>query len=719
MAVDSDMHDEPSRILAVAGEAVVCVQASGRITYANAAVDSLLGWSPDALVGRGHEVLEAQVAATGNDAEVADSLSFSEAVAAALSGRSVHCDDQRLRCRDGRLLAVESCATPLCVDDRVTSAVVTFHDITALRRREQELAESENVFRALMASLEQTPVILLDRNTTILSTFVAPTGAERYGLYRESVDGTRLTDMLPEDQAQNARDIVELVFDTGESQRAEQTVSLPTGEYVYDVHYSPVCGPNGRVRSVLSLSLDITDRVRAEEQIRSLAFYDSLTGLPNRRFFLERLEAALDSARRHGRLMALLFLDLDHFKRVNDTLGHSAGDRLLAQVAERLQSCVRTSDAVARTSASEGDTSVSRLGGDEFTLLLSEISTANDAAAVADRVVDALSTPFNLDRHEVFANPSIGIAVFPHDAGDAESLLRNADVAMYSAKSLGRNCYRFYADSMNETALRNLYLDGRLRGALDRDEFRLVYQPVRDARTGDLIGAEALLRWEDGESGLVSPAEFIPIAEDTGTILQIGEWVLQTACGQWSEWQRQGYVVPRLAVNLSGVQLRQDDLVDRIVEILEAAQLSPGKFELEITESTIMQEDASTISALSRLAEMGIGIALDDFGTGYSSLSYLRRFPIHRVKIDRSFVGGIATHPDEAALTSAIIAMAHSLRLSVVAEGVETQEQAIFLCDHGCDELQGYLFSPPIPAAKFRGYLDREKPDEEAADEPA
>ncbi len=447
------------------------------------------------------------------------------------------------------------------------------------------------------------------------------------------------------------------------------------------------------------------------EENRALAYYDSLTGLPNRRMYKERLAHTLQYAQHHGRLVATCFLDLDGFKRVNDTFGHVGGDQLLVEVAKRLIGCVRLRDSVARADAAEPDAALSRLGGDEFTFLLSEIADAHDAAKVAARILESLAKPFFVNRQEVFVSASIGIAVFPFDGEDAETLLRNADTAMYHAKGRGRNNYQFYAKSMNAAAGRKLHIESRLRRALDREDFVLHYQPLREAVSGRLVGAEALLRWHDAEMGPVSPAEFIPIAEDTSLIVPIGEWVLHAACAQSREWQSAGFRPIRISVNVSGHQIRQPSLVETVERVLRDTELSPDSLELEITESTIMQDDNVTLTTLQKLSEMGILLTLDDFGTGYSSLSYLRRFPLDRLKIDRSFVGGIQTNPDDAALTGAIIAMAHGLRLQVVAEGVETTEQAEFLRANGCDELQGYLLSPPVPPQEFARFLDTQKPD--------
>jgi diguanylate cyclase (GGDEF)-like protein len=448
---------------------------------------------------------------------------------------------------------------------------------------------------------------------------------------------------------------------------------------------------------------------QALEEKNALAYHDGLTGLPNRRLYLDRLHQAVISAQRRGRSMAVCFLDLDGFKRINDTLGHSCGDRVLQEVARRLLASMRASDSVARLPAERPGAELSRLGGDEFTFLLTEIAEPRNAANVAWRVLEALRKPFELEDHEVFATASIGIAMYPMDGGDAETLVRLADVAMYHAKSCGRNNYQFYDPSINAVSERRLRLEGCLRRALDREEFSLLYQPIRDAATGRICAGEALLRWESAEAQTVSPLEFIPIAEETGLIVELGEWVLRTACAQCEAWRQAGLQPIRMGVNVSGRQLRQPSFVARVARVLNETGLSPGQLELEITESTIMQEDEVTNAAFRALEETGVGIALDDFGTGYSSLSYLRRFPIDRVKVDRSFISGISANADDAALTTAIISMAHSLRRRVVAEGVETLEQADFLRENGCDELQGYLFSKPIRAEEFARLLEPAK----------
>jgi len=448
---------------------------------------------------------------------------------------------------------------------------------------------------------------------------------------------------------------------------------------------------------------------RSIKQIRELAQFDALTGLPNRRTFKDRAEQALLHAHQKNTIFAICFIDLDKFKRVNDTLGHSVGDKLLCEVTKRLSAVVRLSDSVSRVGKDDSHMGVARLGGDEFTLLLTEISDALVADRIARRLLEGLREPFQVAGHELHITASLGIAIYPFDGTDVESLLQKADTAMYCAKELGRDRYKFFSASMNNESARKLDLEERLRGAISRDELSIHYQPVRDAKTGQVVAAEALARWDDQDLGSVSPEEFIPIAEDAGLIYSIGEWVLRTACAQSRAWQAAGFLPIRMAVNLSGRQVRRPGFVETVAQILRDTGLSAAHLELEITESTIMQEDELIDAAFEGLNDMGIGLTLDDFGTGYSSLTYLRRFPITRVKVDRSFVEGIPGDTGNLAVTGAIIAMAHHLMMSVVGEGVETEEQAQSLRELECEELQGFLFSPPVSAPEFVRFLDREK----------
>jgi diguanylate cyclase (GGDEF)-like protein/PAS domain S-box-containing protein len=438
---------------------------------------------------------------------------------------------------------------------------------------------------------------------------------------------------------------------------------------------------------------DITERTYAEEQIKHLAYHDALTGLPNRLLFKDRLTVAISHAQRERSKLAVLFLDLDRFKVINDSLGHNIGDQLLQAVAGRIQSCVRESDTVAR------------LGGDEFTILLPHLPHGEDAALVAQKIIDAVRYPFQIEGREFFMTTSIGISLYPDDGIDAETLIKNADTAMYQAKEQGRDNYQLFNAFINAKALQRIALEHGLRKALLNQELAVFYQPIYDFRTGKISGMEALLRWNHPTLGMIPPAVFIPLAEAIGVMVPIGTWAMRVACGQAKAWHDQGYRTLSLAVNLSVCQLQQPDLLQRVEEILNETGLPARLRELEITESSAMQSPENSVRTLYELKKVGVRISLDDFGTGHSSLSYLKRFPIDTLKIDQSFVRDITHDPDTAAIVTAIIAMAHSLRLKVIAEGVEFTEQSNFLKRYSCDQMQGYLMKAPVPVDRFTELL--------------
>lgn len=447
--------------------------------------------------------------------------------------------------------------------------------------------------------------------------------------------------------------------------------------------------PVGRVWSFR----DVTDWKRAEERLIDLAHFDQLTGLPNRTLFQDRLRQALPQASRNGKLVALLFLDLDRFKLVNDSLGHTIGDLLLKEAASRLTHCVRKSDTVAR------------LGGDEFTVLLTNITSVHDAAKVAQKILDDFSRPFGLQGPELFVTPSIGITLYPFDGDDIDLLLKNADTAMYRAKQMGRNNYQFYSAEMNTATIAQLTLESSLRYALKRQEFLIHYQPQVDLKTGQITSVEALLRWQHPSLGLVSPQEFIPIAEETGLIVPLGEWVLRTACAQAAAWQKANLPPIRMVVNLSIRQFKQPQLIETVERVLGETALAPQHLGLELTETMLMENEERTVTILTQLNTLGIQVSIDDFGTGYSSLRYLKCFPIHILKIDQSFVREIETNATDAAIVVSIITLARNLGLRVVAEGVETAAQLQFLRANGCDGMQGHYFSKPLTSEDFEKKL--------------
>ncbi|HMC21342.1 MAG TPA: EAL domain-containing protein [Thermoanaerobaculia bacterium] len=435
----------------------------------------------------------------------------------------------------------------------------------------------------------------------------------------------------------------------------------------------------------------------ATVEMEHLAYHDALTGLPNRPLFMDRLIMAVAQASRSNQKIAVFFLDLDRFKDINDSLGHSMGDGLLKAVAERIRRCVR-----------EGDT-VARFGGDEFTLLIPRIDHIDDAAKIAQKILETLKIPFSISDHELFVTTSVGISIYPNDGGDPETLVRNADSAMYRAKDQGRDNYQLYAPAMNARALERLALENMLRKAISHRELVLFYQPIADMKTKTIVGVEALIRWKHPELGLLSPAHFISVAETSGLIIPIGDWVLRTACKQTKMWQKRLDSHLTVAVNLSARQFQQPNLAEIISEVLEETGLDAKCLELEITESNAMQNAENTIYTLRELKALGVRIAMDDFGTGYSSLNYLKRFPIDTLKLDQSFVREITTDPTDAAIATAVIAMAHSLDLKVIGEGVETEEQFAFLHKQKCDYIQGYLFSPPQAVENLETYLVERK----------
>lgn len=468
----------------------------------------------------------------------------------------------------------------------------------------------------------------------------------------------------------------------------------------------PVYSRSRQIIRVHGTLQDITELRNAEERIHELAYYDSLTGLPNRSYFLSQVKLALDHASRHSHMAALLFVDLDDFKRVNDTLGHGTGDKLLKAVAERISDCLYSSDAVCQTSFDRDNSNLARLGGDEFTVLLSEIGRAEDVNVVADRILDVVSKPFRFDDQEVFVTPSVGIAVFPRDGTLTETLLKHADMAMYDAKRAGKRTYRFFDESMHETASRRLIMELHLRKALELGELYLNYQPQLDVEMNRICGVEALLRWNNTELGPVSPANFIPLAEETGLIIPIGEWVLRTACRQARAWHIAGFDFERIAVNISVRQFSSTGFIELVKRVLEETGLDPSMLELEVTESLLMSDAAGAIEILDLLKATGIQVAIDDFGTGYSNLAYLKQFPIDRIKIDRMFVRDIVADPNDAAIATAVIEMAHGMELEVTAEGVETEAQLEILNKLRCDEMQGFYFGQPMSAEEIPAFVE-------------
>lgn len=460
-----------------------------------------------------------------------------------------------------------------------------------------------------------------------------------------------------------------------------------------------------RVRYMLRASQTTKNLLESERRLHRMAYFDSLTELPNRHFFLEHLQQMVALAQRQKRKLGVLFLDLDGFKRINDTLGHHLGDLVLQATGDRLRNCIRSSDTLVRAGKTQDGISLARLGGDEFTMLLSTIERGEDAVIVAERIRANLAQALVFGDHELYITTSIGIAIYPDDGETAEELLKNADLAMYYAKRAGGNMYRYFSTKMSETALHRLTLENHLRKAIERGELDLHYQPQLDVASGAFFGLEALLRWDSPELGRISPVEFIPLAEETGLIVGIGEWVLRRACRQAKSWRDQGIPLTRMAVNVSAIQFLHKGFSSLVATILDETGLEPDVLELELTESALINDEDDVLQVLQTLKKVGVQLAIDDFGTGYSSLSRLKNFPIDRLKIDQSFVSGIEQDSDNAAIVVAVIAMAEGMDMKVIAEGVETAGQLTFLTNKHCNEIQGYLLSKPLPKAQVEEFL--------------
>ena len=567
---------------------------------------------------------------------------------------------------------------------------------------ERQLREQGKYIRKLSRVVEQSPVAIIITDTAGTIEYVNPRFTQLTGYaFAEAVSKKPHILKSGETTAEEYGRLWETVSEGGEWW-GEFHNRKKNGDLVWvSASISPITDGAGKITHFIAFQEDITEQKLAGETIRQMAYYDTLTGLPNRSLFNELMQRALAQAHRHNRLLAVLFLDLDRFKVINDTLGHAVGDQLLQAAAQRLKECCRR----------DRDT-VARRGGDEFIILLPDIDDVQEAVRVAQKIIDAFSLAFVLPHIELFISTCIGISISPHDGKDTETLIKNADMAMYRAKEQGRNRYHLYTSAMDVQAFHRLTMENSLRRALQREEFLLYYQPKVNIKTGRIVCIEALVRWQHPELGLILPQQFIPLAEDTGLIVPLGEWVLRTACSQNKAWQKADFTPMRVAVNLSPRQFQQPNLAEMVEHALAEADLAPAWLELEVTESIMMQNMEKTIGTLRRLSNLGIHISIDDFGTGYSSLSYIKKLPVQTLKIDQSFVSDITINLDDAAIATAVITLAQSLRLNVIAEGVETLEQMELLDGLNCPEMQGYFFSRPLPASKITDLLaDRQWPN--------
>jgi diguanylate cyclase (GGDEF)-like protein/PAS domain S-box-containing protein len=673
-------------LLEAAPDAMVVVNQNGEIVLLNVQAENQFGYNRDELVGQKvtniiPEGFAERLIADGTRS-AAEALAQQIGTGIELSGRR----------KDGSDFPIEIMLSPLESAEGilVTAAI---RDISVRKQAEKHLAQMESRYRGLLEAAPDAMVVVNPRGEIVLLNVQAE---KQFGYSRDELLGQQVKNIIPEgfaerliaDALRSAEDALAQEIGTG----IELTGRRKDGsKFPIEIMLSPLESAEGIL--VTAAIRDITTRKKAEAEMTHSSEHDFLTGLPNRMLLNDRVNQAIILAPRHGKKVAVLFLDLDGFKHINDSLGHPTGDKLLQSVAKRLVDCVRGSD------------TVSRQGGDEFVVLLSEEEHSEDAAITARRMLQEVAEAHSIDQHDLHVTSSIGVSVYPDDGIDAETLIKNADTAMYQAKENGRQSYQFFKPAMNVRAVERQSIEESLRRALERQEFTLLYQPKINLKTGEIVGAEALIRWMHPTRGPVPPAQFIPVAEDCGLILPIGKWILREACHQARAWVDAGLPPTTMAVNISAMELRNDNFLGGVFAILKETGLDPSSLELELTESVLMKHAESTESILKALRAKGVQLAVYDFGTGYSSLSYLRRFSIDALKIDQSFVRQITTTPDDTTIVAAVISMGRSLKLRVVAEGVETEEQLAFLQAHQCDEAQGYYFSRPVLPDQFAKLL--------------
>ena len=677
--------------LEAAANAIVITDSHGTIIWVNHAFTTMTGYSREEALGNNPRLLK-----SGEQ-----SVSYYANLWSTISSGKVWRGEIVNQRKDGTSYTEEMTITPVTRDvgNPDNYFVAIKQDVTERKRSEEELYRAHQMLQTLLNTIPQR-VFWKDRNCSYVGcnrAFATDAGLNDPA----EIIGKSDFDLVWSETAEVYRTDDKLVMEQGSAKLGyEEIQDRPDGGRVWlRTSKLPLSDREGKVTGVIGTDEDITDRKVAEDRVQYLAYYDALTGLPNRSLLQYRLAKALASARRRKDRVALLFLDLDRFKDINDSLGHSVGDLLLQEVAERLKKWSREQDTVAR------------VGGDEFVIVLTAAKDGADAAVAAERLVHAMSAAIVVQGRTLSVGCSLGISIFPEHGADSETLIKNADAAMYCAKENGGHNFKFFTDDMNAQAVERLTLENGLRLALDKKELFLVYQPQMNIATGKIIGLEALLRWQHPTLGLVPPDKFIRIAENCGLIMPIGEWVLMTACSQARKWQDEGLPALSVAVNVSAVQFRQEGFCETIRRVLQETRLAPPYLELELTESLLLTNADVTHSVIRELKEMGITLAIDDFGTGYSSFSYLRQFRVSKLKIDQLFIRDVATNPDDAAITAAIISMAKSLHLKVIAEGVEDEAQMSFLRAHQCDEIQGYYFSKPLAVDKVADKLRGGHPD--------
>jgi diguanylate cyclase (GGDEF)-like protein/PAS domain S-box-containing protein len=675
-----------STALESAANGIVITDRVGTIIWVNDAVTTMTGYSKEELLGKNPRVLK-----SGNQPE----SYYADLWSTISSGKVWHGEVVNKR-KDGTTYAEEMTITPVTQqggDTTTTHFIAIKQDITGRKQAEELLRQREAMLNAT-GEMAKIGGWELDLSTNELTWT-----REVYRIHEVDEGFVPNVERAIEFYTPECRPLIEQAvkgaIEYGEPFDLELQIETAKNKRLWVKALGQSRTLNAGTRTLFGTFQDITERKQSEEHVQYLAYYDALTGLPNRTLLADRLLKALATASRQKDKVALLFLDLDRFKSINDSFGHTFGDLVLQDVATRLEGRTRKQD------------TVGRLGGDEFLIVLNSVKDISDVAVAAKRFMDAMAAEFVVQGHSLGITCSLGVSIFPEHGTDVESLLKHADAAMYSAKENGRNSFQFFSEEMTAQVVERLTLENSLRPALEKKQLFLVYQPQMDLATGKIIGLEALLRWQHPELGLVPPDKFIRIAENSGLILPIGEWVLRTACSQARKWQDEGFPAVRVAVNVSAVQFRQPDFCAIVSRVLHETGLAPQYLELELTESLLLSSADMTLPVIHELSALGVTLAIDDFGTGYSNFGYLRQFRVSRLKIDRSFINNVAVDPDDAAIANAIISMAKSMSLKVIAEGVENEAQMSFLRVHLCDEIQGYYFSKPLTvdkvAEKLRG----------------
>ncbi|HQL01608.1 MAG TPA: PAS domain S-box protein, partial [Smithellaceae bacterium] len=661
----------------------------GNLLFFNESLCRMQGYSREELVGLNYRRLM-------DEENAAKMLAFYNKVyTTGESGKEVQYE---IITKDGARKFIESFITPIKNDaGRIISFRGILRDRTRLKQAEEALRQSEERYRSI---LEETDNAYFEVDLAGNYTFVNDAVCHLMGYTKEELIGQTFRKQVDEEDTKILYDAFGRIYTTGEPVRG---IFYKYARKDGSTHYAeiaglPLCNPQGAIIGFRGIGRDITEHKKSEERIQYLATHDGLTGLPNRVLFSQLLNHAVQSAKRYQRIFAVFFIDLDRFKMINDTLGHDAGDQLLREIAVRFKQTLRAVDTVAR------------LGGDEFVVLIEEIEDLSYVAAVARKILSAVMRSMTIMDKECRVTASIGVSIYPKDGEDEQSLMKNADIAMYFAKEEGKNNYKLYSNDIKSQSVERLSIETNLRSALERNEFFLQYQARFDVRTDEINGVEALLRWENPDLGILMPARFISVADDSGMIVPIGRWVLRTACFQNVAWQKIGLPPVCMSVNLSVRQLTDDHLIDDIQRALRDSGLDPRLLELEITEAMIMHRPVRMMAIFDKIKKLGVRIAIDNFGTGYSSLAQIRHFPVDTLKIDRCFIRDIMENPEDISVARAILSMGRTLSLTIVAEGVETEEQMAFLQEHACDEMQGFHFSKPVAPDQFADLLRNHLP---------